>query len=831
MERLSGDADLVVIHALRLMRATSLLRTWLDTSAPTGAVVSCVLAPPADIGEDGYWGLLAAELSRGAGEAGGDDGDDDEVGAFPTVLRRLAALDRPAVLVLDDLHLVECAAAYVDQLFDHAPAGGLRIIAATRTERDRRGQISRLPSRRFISPGELAYGPEDIAELLRHRGTDFDVRTPEIVHRLTDGVPALVEGAIATVPIQQLAAPEHLAEHLPAAIDLVVDREIREDPLLSARRREVLLAAAADPLTPEVIPLLAGPDAATFTRLLDNEGLALVTGGPVSQVWVLPEPVRSSLLRLAQAEYPDALREFRTRLIELWLEADNPNNALKVAADMEDWQRVIEVMRAHVGVLFTRDYPTSMGDQIITRVPEELLADAPVLRRLRSMIIRFETPRDLPLSDPDQRGSEEGAVTGPDDDPESVVMRALELRVKGRFAESAAVCDPLMALPPTVPETLPRDERDKRAFGLAHIGNCYLLAGRFADAISVLRRSFRTAPESSFILRDAAGKLALTYAVIGQIREAQGWLEEERRHPALPPGTEELVRPAGDVAAALLAIERLDAEAAAAVLDDLGPPADREEFWGFILYAGAQVALLHGTPVDGIRALTSDLPRFATMREHGAVAGPLLDAMLADLHLACGETRQAVELVGRSTHPLTAPARARTLLLTGRPEAALSCADQGLADLRTTTRGATELRLVAAAAALELGTPEAARRHLTHAVATHRSTGLMLPFASLPADIVQVLAELEPAWPGAAHPASWENVGVHPPPQEPPARPTARELAILHELATGATNRQIAQRNHVTVNTVKTQLKSAFRKLGVTSREDAVEAARRHGWL
>lgn len=35
-ERLSGDEQLVVIHAPRLMHTTDLLRTWLDTSAPTG---------------------------------------------------------------------------------------------------------------------------------------------------------------------------------------------------------------------------------------------------------------------------------------------------------------------------------------------------------------------------------------------------------------------------------------------------------------------------------------------------------------------------------------------------------------------------------------------------------------------------------------------------------------------------------------------------------------------------------------------------------------------------------------------------------------------------
>jgi ATP/maltotriose-dependent transcriptional regulator MalT len=55
---------------------------------------------------------------------------------------------------------------------------------------------------------------------------------------------------------------------------------------------------------------------------------------------------------------------------------------------------------------------------------------------------------------------------------------------------------------------------------------------------------------------------------------------------------------------------------------------------------------------------------------------------------------------------------------------------------------------------------------------------------------------------------------------------TGRELEVLALVATGMANSAIAHELHVGVNTVKTHLKSAYGKLGVHSREQAVYLAR-----
>jgi LuxR family transcriptional regulator, maltose regulon positive regulatory protein len=54
---------------------------------------------------------------------------------------------------------------------------------------------------------------------------------------------------------------------------------------------------------------------------------------------------------------------------------------------------------------------------------------------------------------------------------------------------------------------------------------------------------------------------------------------------------------------------------------------------------------------------------------------------------------------------------------------------------------------------------------------------------------------------------------------------TRRELDVLHLLANELSTSQMAQRLYVAPSTVKTQVKSIYRKLGVSSRKEAVEEA------
>ena len=62
-----------------------------------------------------------------------------------------------------------------------------------------------------------------------------------------------------------------------------------------------------------------------------------------------------------------------------------------------------------------------------------------------------------------------------------------------------------------------------------------------------------------------------------------------------------------------------------------------------------------------------------------------------------------------------------------------------------------------------------------------------------------------------------------------PDRLTTRELEVLELIAAGLMNKEIAQQLWLSVNSVKTYIRTAYRKIGVTRRSEAVVWAVQHG--
>ena len=65
----------------------------------------------------------------------------------------------------------------------------------------------------------------------------------------------------------------------------------------------------------------------------------------------------------------------------------------------------------------------------------------------------------------------------------------------------------------------------------------------------------------------------------------------------------------------------------------------------------------------------------------------------------------------------------------------------------------------------------------------------------------------------------------------PPSSLTTAELRILRFLPTHLSFREIAERVHVSANTVKSQANAVYRKLGVSGRSEAVSRGRELGLL
>jgi two-component system response regulator DesR len=91
-------------------------------------------------------------------------------------------------------------------------------------------------------------------------------------------------------------------------------------------------------------------------------------------------------------------------------------------------------------------------------------------------------------------------------------------------------------------------------------------------------------------------------------------------------------------------------------------------------------------------------------------------------------------------------------------------------------------------------------------------------------------------WPAADIAGAVRMVGLgmtvfrpHEAPQGPPL--SDREREVLQEIASGATNREIAERLFLSPHTVKEHSSSLYRKLGVRNRAEAVQKAQRLGLL
>jgi LuxR family maltose regulon positive regulatory protein len=127
-----------------------------------------------------------------------------------------------------------------------------------------------------------------------------------------------------------------------------------------------------------------------------------------------------------------------------------------------------------------------------------------------------------------------------------------------------------------------------------------------------------------------------------------------------------------------------------------------------------------------------------------------------------------------------------------------------------------------------------ALRHAARALQQAASAGLLQTVASEGPEVVELAerasSQVPPPWvdrlrrtagSGTARPARGELI-------EPL---TERERDVLRFLPSRLTVREIADELFVSVNTLKFHLKVIYRKLGVSTREEAAEAARRMSFV
>ncbi|MCI0159385.1 LuxR family transcriptional regulator [Leifsonia shinshuensis] len=325
---------------------------------------------------------------------------------------------------------------------------------------------------------------------------------------------------------------------------------------------------------------------------------------------------------------------------------------------------------------------------------------------------------------------------------------------------------------------------------------------------------------------DGFGSLAMLAgirAIRGELREARvyielahspEWTDEQR---SVYSGT--FYR----VAEAIASLEAFDPITARSHLSALVNDPRTIEHWIAIATTEALTALVSGRPGEGLVRLDA----VAAARSEGRSAGARgrLAPTRALLQLALGSRDAAGVILHRDAPP--GPdrhvAQARVELAAGR-------SGEALRELRKIAGGDLPPRSVAEAMAIEaaalLRLPSSVRSVavIEHLGSLLEHTGLRLPLALIPpADFVRLRAALvEQGFGGLFDGIDVRSVLGD---TTPESTLSERELVVLAALMRHSSPARVASELVVSVNTVKTQLRSIYRKLGVSSRDEAIAVA------
>lgn len=345
-------------------------------------------------------------------------------------------------------------------------------------------------------------------------------------------------------------------------------------------------------------------------------------------------------------------------------------------------------------------------------------------------------------------------------------------------------------------------------------------------ALDTMIEQHRATPFQQANLR---GLTAFAHARRGDPVRAAAVLESIARTGAPPHFTESLFAVPMHIAAAWTALERFEPEEADAALRRADPHRATTEHWPFVLEARVHVDWQRQGPASALMALRESRSEKRFAAPIGDAVALMLVALEAELLLAAGRGAEARALLTparlrRSTR-LEVP-RSRSLLLRGDGDQAAAIADRHAHSAALPWQDRIDLLLISASANLRAGDHASAQARFDEAAAIAQRVGVLLPFASMPrADLLALSLrrpELQDRIP--------ERPARYPEPEIVVAL-SRREQHVLAALASDRTLPEIAQLLSVSKNTLKSQLRSVYRKLDVSNRQEAVAFARRTGLM
>ena len=759
----------------------------------------------------------------------------------------LAAHDPPAVLVLDDLHLLAEPAvmdglAYV--LRNASP--GLHLVVASRMD-------PMLPLHRYrlagqlaeIRADDLAFSTEESALLLAHHGIALSADT---LGRITGRIEGWAAGMrLAAMSLQGRDDPDQFAKELETGETAITSYLVQEvlDAQPAPAREMLLRTSILDSVNAELVGELT--DNQPEAGILPDLARANAFVRPLGQGWYRYHSLLATVLRLKlRIEHSGLVPDLYRRAARWYQLNGRLDEAVSYAAESGDWPFAAGVV----------------VDEFATGQLTEPCSHRPLAEAFQRM------PRHTAWTQPQpllvlaamglSRVSSDAVTTSliaaesmldrlPDNEEIPARLAAAQIRLAlarrtGNFGLATAAAKRAEALLDQLSQEVHDRYPGIRAQVLAGYGAADLWAGRLDEAAVRFEAGVAAAPPAGHERADGLGYLALAEALAGRLSSAV--VRADQAADAISSGGDDLIEhviPSVDVALAWVYVQRGDMQRAHARLKQaeasLRICPDRLVS-ALACTVAAQHRLAEGhvsRAMEMIRQARQDWSPPAWLELRLTILESRVCMAADDIPAALAAAQRA----DPHSVPEAAAALAHAWLATGDQQAARRVLDNVTENL-----GGTIDRLGLAGwvaeARLSYETGDGARGHrcLERGLELAKAEQTRLPFVMERTWLRQVLRRD----PELAH--HYHEL-VAPPVMSPGAVPfqrkapssdqaapvfverlSEREREVLTHASRMLSTAEIATEMYISVNTVKTHLRNIYRKLSATHRNEAVRRAR-----
>ena len=748
--------------------------------------------------------------------------DSDEEEPWARLAAALREHSEPLTVVVDD-----AASANDDVLMSLVwllrLAPHLRVVALENraTTLDGAG-IPMLVDRSEIGPLDLMFTEDEVGGLLA-----VPAAVAQEIHASTGGFPVIID-ALAKGPKGNDTAL--LIDHAIDAVEEFMRSRVAESGYDAALIDALVRASVAPYLNREIARSLVGDSSDVVLDEAERAGFGTWSGEQLPRRFHLTPFAKTLLRRELDRRHPDEVGRLNSLVVQSLLATGQDIEALETAVGERDLPLAAEVVGKRWYPLM-QQHSGKRACESLQGVPLAQLREEPLLVMFLAICfnaVGVRRVRGLQLFRVAVSAANSRRGTLPDIQrlliwtAESAALRLIGLREQaGNVA--------LRAL--KVVGALSEHDRETYYSNLppicAQLGMSLYYAGQRDRAVSTFEVGAAFADSGS--LDNGLTNLAMLAgiaAIDGDLPQARDLVTRIREGDWLVEWVDGYQGTFYRIAAALLALESGDTARARQEIDVFEPHRKTSEHWVAMATIEAVVSLAEGNA----SAAAERLEAYAAARSREAHrAGPRRDlsGTRALVQLALGDVdraRRVLEKDASDSDPRTSLARARLALVEGRPSDALRVLSKKA--LRSASpRERSDAAALRTAALLRSGNAGLAAEESTTLAAVLSEYGLTLPLTLLPPEhLEEVRAEL--ARQGlrvevsSVLPSTTRAVPLSP-----------RERVVLEALMTEMPLPAIADLLNVSPNTIKSQLRSLYRKLDVSGREEAVATALARGLL